>query len=130
MKVSTNANNASRGAHGGLRLSALLGLVVSFFFLSGTTPAHAKSTAVTACGQVLSAAGDYELTKDLGPCTGDGVVIAASGVHLTLAGHTISGVNPPSVCDFHTTKATQVGVRAEGPERHQCRLWFEYLEEQ
>jgi len=115
MKVSGNASCASRAAHPGLRLSALLGFVVPFFFLSGTTPARAASTAVTTCGQVLSAAGDYELTHDLGPCEGDGVVIAASGVHLTLAGHTISGLNPPSVCDFRTTKATQVGVRAEGP---------------
>ncbi len=112
MKVSTHA---SRAAHGGLHLAVLLGLAVAFFFLLGTTPARAGSTAVTTCGQVLGAAGEYELTRDVGPCQGDGVVIAASGVHLTLAGHTISGVNPPSVCNFKTSTATQAGVRAEGP---------------
>ena len=114
-RVRERSGGASRAAHSRVRLSALLGLVVTFFFLSGITPARAASTAVTTCGQVLGAAGDYELTRDLGPCEGDGVVIVASGVHLTLAGHTISGVNPPSVCDFRTTTATQVGVRAEGP---------------
>ena len=98
-----------------MRLSVLLGLLVPFLFLLETTPARAGSTAVTTCGQILSGAGDYELTNDLGPCQGDGVVIAASGVHLTLGGHTISGVNPPSVCDFRTTTAKQVGVRAQGP---------------
>src|SRR5712692_6944579 len=112
MKVRTHA---SRAAHGGLHLAVLLGLAVAFFFLLGTTPARAGSTAVTTCGQVLGAAGEYELTRDVGPCQGDGVVIAASGVHLTLAGHTISGVNPPSVCNFQTSTATQAGVRAEGP---------------
>ena len=109
------SSNESRAARGRMRLSVLLGLLVPFLFLLGTTPARAGSTAVTTCGQILSAAGDYELTNDLGPCQGDGVVIAASGVHLTLGGHTISGVNPPSVCDFRTTTAKQVGVRAQGP---------------
>ena len=36
-------------------------------------------------------------SSDLGPCQGDGVLVAARGVRLTLAGQTISGVNPPSV---------------------------------
>jgi len=96
------------------RLPMLFGLVPAFLFLLGTTPARAGSTPVTTCGQVLSAAGDYELTTDLGPCSGDGVVIAGSGVHLTLAGHTISGMNPPDVCNFQTTKASQIGVRTQG----------------
>jgi len=112
MKVSTHARQA---AHGGLHLSVFLGLVVSCFVLAWTTPARAGSTAVTTCGQVLRTAGDYELAQDVGPCQGDGVVIAANGEHLTLAGHTIAGVNPPSVCNFRTTGATQAGVRAEGP---------------
>ena len=62
---------------------AHLGLIMSLLLLSGVNPARAASTAVTSCGQILAAAGDYELTGDLGPCKGDGVVIAASGVHLT-----------------------------------------------
>src|SRR5713101_5930498 len=56
MKVSTHA---SRAAHGGLHLAVLLGLAVAFFFLLGTTPARAGSTALTTCGQVLGAAGEY-----------------------------------------------------------------------
>ena len=80
MKLGTNA---SRAAHRGLHSSVFLGLIISLLLLSGVNPARAASTAVTSCGQILAAAGDYELTGDLGPCKGDGVVIAASGVHLT-----------------------------------------------
>lgn len=73
--------------------------------LLATLPAEAQSdrchpTPVTACGQVLSAAGEYVLTTDLN-CTGtpgdyNGVTITASNVVLHLAGHTISS----SDCDL------------------------------
>jgi nitrous oxidase accessory protein NosD len=63
-------------------------------------PARAQSTAITACGQTIEQPGQYHLAADLGPCQGHGVTIAASGVHLTLAGHTITGVSGPGACDL------------------------------
>src|SRR5437899_9880835 len=74
-------------------------------------PTQAQSTPVTACGQVLSVAGQYYLAGDLGPCSGDGVVITASGVHFTLASHTISGMSSPNSCNL---QQPQIGVNVNG----------------
>lgn len=41
------------------------------------------------CGMRISQ--DTTLTADVGPCANDGIVIAADGVTLDLAGHTVSG---------------------------------------
>jgi parallel beta-helix repeat protein len=67
-----------------------IGLAVILLWVG---PAQAQSTPVTTCGQVLSAPGQYHLTGNLGPCTGNGVVITASDVDFTLAGFTLSGVS-------------------------------------
>jgi parallel beta-helix repeat protein len=77
--------------------------------LASPSPARADSTPVTSCGQELDVAGDYHLVSDLGPCTGSGVVITASDVRLTLAGHTLSGVASPSGCE------PQIGVDIRNP---------------
>ena len=69
----------------------------------------AASTPVTSCGQELSEAGDYHLAADLGPCSGHGVVITASDVRLTLAGHTLSGLSDPGTC------APQIGIDIRNP---------------
>jgi parallel beta-helix repeat protein len=69
----------------------------------------AASTPVTACGQELDEAGDYHLAADLGPCSGHGVVITASDVHLTLAGHTLSGLSDAVTC------APQIGIDIRNP---------------
>jgi parallel beta-helix repeat protein len=91
------------------------GLLVSVFGLVtpllGAGPAQPQSTPVTTCGQVLSTAGQYHLAGDLGPCSGDGVVITASGVHLTLAGHTISGMSTTNSCNL---QQPQLGVNVNG----------------
>jgi parallel beta-helix repeat protein len=55
---------------------------------------------VTECGRILTDPGNYYLTGDLGPCTGHGVVVAASNVNLTLAGFTIRGVSGPGACNL------------------------------
>jgi parallel beta-helix repeat protein len=78
----------------------------------GVETARADSTPVTHCGQELSQAGDYHLAQDLGPCTGYGVVITASDVRFTLAGHTISGVSSQASCDLNNP---QTGVDVRNP---------------
>jgi parallel beta-helix repeat protein len=94
------------------------GNVLSASFLvaaaSVLTPgtARAASTPVTQCGQELSQPGDYHLAQDLGPCTGPGVVITASNVRLTLAGHTLSGVSSQASCDLDHP---QIGVDVRNP---------------
>lgn len=80
--------------------------------VSGPTSALAASQPVDHCGQELSQPGDYHLTQDIGPCTGHGVVITASHVRFTLAGHTISGVSSPTSCD---TENPQTGVDVRSP---------------
>jgi parallel beta-helix repeat protein len=72
--------------------SALFGLAA--FLLLAVRPAQA-STPVTACGQTLSAPGEYILATNL-DCSGtmaNGVNIAASNVAFHLAGHTISSTD-------------------------------------
>jgi parallel beta-helix repeat protein len=77
----------------------------------GLGSARADSTPVARCGQELTEPGDYHLTQDLGPCAGHGVVISASGVRFTLAGHTISGVSSQDSCDLDYP---QTGVEIPG----------------
>jgi hypothetical protein len=60
------------------------------------------ATPVTACGEVLDATGDYQLTGNLGPCAGDGVVITASNATLDLTGFTITGVSSLQSCNTIT----------------------------
>jgi parallel beta-helix repeat protein len=86
----------------------------------GVAAAQPASTPVTQCGQVLAAPGHYHLAQDLGPCPGDGVLIAASNVRFTLAGHTLSGVSTQASCDLDNPQygvsiATDArGVRVSG----------------
>jgi parallel beta-helix repeat protein len=84
-------------------------LLVVFVLTFGPDTARAESTQVTYCGQELDQAGDYHLAQDLGPCTGHGVVITASDVRFTLAGHTITGL---SSCDMDNP---QTGVDVRNP---------------
>lgn len=94
---------------------------LSFFGLGlGRAGAQPSSTPVVRCGQVLDAPGNYHLAADLGPCTGDGVVITAGNVRFTLAGHTLSGVSTQESCDLDspqhgiTIAADTLGVRVSG----------------
>lgn len=41
------------------------------------------------CGDVITE--DTTLTADVGPCAGEGIIVAADGITLDLGGHTISG---------------------------------------
>src|SRR5262245_48811359 len=90
-------------------------LALSFFGLGlGRGAAQPASTPVTQCGQVLDAPGLYHLPQDLGPCPGDGVVITASNVRFSLAGHTLSGVSTQQSCDLDNP---QYGITIAGDTR-------------
>ena len=66
----------------------LVGLTV----LLVSNVAHAAPpTPITTCGFVITTPGQYYLANDLLGCPGPGIIIAASGVHLRLAGHAIQG---------------------------------------
>ena len=70
-----------------------MGLALTVLLIAAS-PAQAL-TAVTTCGQTLSASGQYVLTSDL-DCSGtfaDGIDITASNVSFHLAGHTLSSTD-------------------------------------
>lgn len=72
-------------------------------------PSSLRSTqAITACGTIITAPGDYALTRDLNDCPGHGIQIFASSVTLQLRGHILSGgptsvygINVGAASDFH-----------------------------
>lgn len=70
--------------------------------LGTPSPASAAVT-ITSCPFVISQPGDYVLGQDI-TCSGNGILITSSGVHLTLAGFTLTGPND----------GTSVGIRVQG----------------
>lgn len=97
-------------ARGGSK-PAILGLLMAGLLLASSS-AFAASTPVTACGQVLSAPGNYHLTGNIGPCVGHGIEITGSKVILTLSGFTISGVSSTESCDLDNP---QYGLHIQAP---------------
>lgn len=76
--------------------------------LSGIVLAAAPaSAAVLSCGQVITTS--INLSQDVGPCTGNGLVIGASGITVNLNGHSIIGSNATNM-----TSSEQVGVLVQG----------------
>lgn len=64
----------------------LLAVMVIALFAVTAAPAYASHVG---CGSVITT--DTTLDSDVGPCVGDGLVVAADGVTLDLGGHTVSG---------------------------------------
>lgn len=68
---------------------------IGFAFVSAVTAAGAASAPVAhaadalGCGQTVTT--NVVLAADIGPCLGDGLVVAASGVTVDLNGHTVRG---------------------------------------
>jgi parallel beta-helix repeat protein len=81
-----------------------VGIAALGAWLASALPAEA-ATQITSCPFVISQAGEYELAADL-TCTdpGNAILITASDVHLTLAGHTLTGPN----------NGTGVGIKVQG----------------
>jgi hypothetical protein len=51
--------------------------------------AYAVPARPLACDSVVTA--DVTLTRDIGPCPADGLVVGASGITIDLNGHTVTG---------------------------------------
>jgi hypothetical protein len=72
-----------------MRLRASLAPVVALVLVTVAPEANGGGgVAITACGQVVAA--NAVLTQDL-VCTGDGIVVGASGITIDLKGFTIRG---------------------------------------
>lgn len=83
-------------------------LATSALGLSGIVlAAEPASAAVVNCGDVITMS--INLSQDVGPCTGNGLVIGASGITVNLNGHSIIGSNTTN-----NTPNEQVGVFMQG----------------
>jgi parallel beta-helix repeat protein len=73
------------------------------------------ATVMAPPGPCLVVRADTRLTADVGPCAGDGIVVAADGVTLDLNGHRVyASPGPPRTGDFsgiHLTGVRDVTVR-------------------
>jgi hypothetical protein len=89
MQFASLLTSGSRGRHITMKrvsLGILLAGVLSA--TAGVAQAAGPPTGVT-CGSVITAPGQYFLTGD---CSGAGITITASNVHLKLMGHTMTGI--------------------------------------
>ncbi len=77
----------------GHRLGPALVLIV-FALGMAPDPATAAPAQQLSCGSVVTQS--TKLANDVGPCPNDGLIIAASGITLDLAGHTVTGTFDPS----------------------------------
>jgi len=81
----------------------MTGMLVTGAVLVGSAGRAEAAPRVLSCGAVVSSS--VTLARDIGPCTGDGIDIVASGITVNLNGHTITGSNATN----RTTK-DQIGV--------------------
>jgi len=72
-----------------MKTSILLGTATGLLAALSAAPAMADPPTPVTCGNVITAPGEYVLASD---CTGLGITIAASDVHLKLNGHTMTGL--------------------------------------
>jgi len=66
-------------------------LVLGGALLLGSAGPASATAFITSCGYQITAPGTYLLTQNL-TCSGDGIDVRASNVHLVLAKHTLTGV--------------------------------------
>jgi parallel beta-helix repeat protein len=94
----------------GLKLCAAVGflLLYSISALSAVLPVAAITPNVVTCGTTITTS--TELKADIGPCSGNGIVIGSSGITLNCAGHTISGTSG-SVAGISLLGVTTVTVK-------------------
>jgi parallel beta-helix repeat protein len=95
-----------------IRLFPLLGLLV--VTLLASRPA-AAATPIDHCPYTITSPGDYVVTQDLRGCSGTAIEIQASNVHLSLGGHTVSGVLTGSSFVGIAVGGGQSGVTITGP---------------
>jgi len=92
----------------GFRKRGVCVLATGALGLSGIVlAAEPASAAVVGCGDVITTS--ISLSQDVGPCTGNGIVIGASGITVNLNGKSIIGRNTTNM-----TANEQVGVFMQG----------------
>ena len=101
-----------------MRFRSVLGVAaVAALTLVGTTgvvPAASQPTETVTCGQNVNHS--LVVANNIGPCTGDGLVITTSGITVDLGGHTVTGNNrnnrtPAEQVGVHLMNASNVTVR-------------------
>ncbi|MEN3316578.1 MAG: hypothetical protein V7605_2812 [Acidimicrobiaceae bacterium] len=91
-----------------MRGRALGVLSASALAVGGMVALAGPASAVTLnCGDTVTSS--VSLSNDVGPCTGNGLIIGADNVTLNLGGHTVSGSNTTN-----TTTTEQVGILIQG----------------
>ena len=81
--------------------------------LLGLPPLGAAASAKPGCGATITRS--TTLTADVGPCTGDGLIVTANHVTLDLAGHRIFGATPESTSFVGVRLRNVSNVTVEGP---------------
>lgn len=91
----------------------MAGLAVSLLVTAFTGSAAATtsvSPTVVRCGQILTR--NTTLARNVGPCTGDGIVVGADGITVNLNGHRVLGTSGPGDnVGIRLPKRTKVVVR-------------------
>src|SRR5882762_6336052 len=88
MRFASLLKSGSRGRHIMVKRVSL-GILLAGVLIVGAGQAAADTPAGVTCGSAITAPGQYFLTGD---CTGAGITITASDVHLKLMGHTMTGL--------------------------------------
>jgi len=110
MPFASLLTSTSRGRHIMVKHVSLGILLAGVLIVSAGQAAAGPPTGVT-CGDTITAPGQYFL---LGDCSGAGITITASDVHLKLMGHTMTGSLP--LVFFDGVSASNVShVHIEGP---------------
>lgn len=119
------------GRHKGRVGYWLIGVMTLWAALVSSPAAAAVS--ITTCPYVITEPGEYVLGQDLS-CAGNGIIIRASGVHLTLAGYTMTGPNDGSgvgiwVQGTAAAPLTDVHINGGTVERFGVGICLEYTNE-
>jgi len=88
MQFASLLTSGSRGRHIMVKRVSL-GILLAGVLSATAGVAQAGPPTGVSCGELITAPGQYYLTAD---CTGSGISIIASNVHLKLMGHTMTGI--------------------------------------
>jgi hypothetical protein len=86
--MKTTKRSSTSGAK--LGTTILTGLTLTLLGVAPVEAAKVQENKIDSCGTTISAPGTYVVTRDL-ECAGDGIIIAAPGVHLNGNSRVISG---------------------------------------
>ena len=65
-------------------------VLIALSFVSVLSPMTAAFAQTVQCGDTITKS--ITLTSDIGPCSGNGLIIGADNINLNCNGHTITGV--------------------------------------